>query len=1662
MSRVGSSGAHLRLDATLNSVTPRCAWGFQALPDGASKSSVLTIGNNEYALACGSSVCLYGDVERESGNRPSKVLSPSPHPDACQVTYMSLSNDSTQLAACFKLKGRQPHTAKLTAALYVYDLASQRTLLPSKPRHFSYTITYPDPKSLKAASVAAEIDAVEQHQFTSAAFSHDNVLLVCATNIPSSGCIIFDAIMGGILAQLTTTALVSQVVFNPKDANKLCTVGDDNMFQLWRLASNKTVHPSPIRGLSVTQKYTSLVWLDGEEGRIVAGSCDGFLIIVQGTEQLQQHPTPAWGNSGSSSSVASLLTRGDYIVAVSEFNFFSLLEVKRFSGSGAQAATAVLIPLSVFKFSDISVITSMQWAVQMSVSSLQYSFVAVVASTSALSLYDIKADTMGSKAGLENGGVPGAVKGNNLLIKSQQQQGADIPTQLITADRTMLNFHHGAVNNLAISRRTSTFATCSHADESVRVRNFSIPNGPSQVVSYFSEFKNQIPNFVDMHPTGMFVACACEDEAVEYMISDSSLGSVKRIPVKVPLTLPSGLPVVNTQPVSIVRYSNSGHLLAVVTGKFARVFNLLNLRINPNDMSGVPSLVMYLMDNTANITDLSFSKDDSRIFTTASDGCVYSWAVCTSAQGDMARSGEFNAKGVSANRVATHEDGLIVAVFDEEAVGFGENPQGASAHTVSQKNKLTRSSTQSESAAIHNSSGTGKKGLLNSRKIRHVVSASSNTTEEEDATSAIANTSSSVSGTTAQRFLMFWNHNVSPDKGECVYLPADCQVTAISLGSIDSPSTSRPVCVLGLADGRVLVSLLPCPLLQLNSLSASTLNTSLCKSLQLHKSAVSSVTISITGLWIFSAGADGTVFMLSTSIRARDTIMASYPPEETTASENEYVITEREQLNGLRSRLADVESIISEIKRDSERTITKLTESGAEIKSELEKRLKMEVKKRDEIIIRGREDLIKSNKNYNDIISKMKVDHAREISELESLYEKKLSKESLYLEKMRQAYDEFVLHARMDMHDLRAEVEVERKSLESSFQKEQQDTEKQKAALLLYVDFVNERNKEILDAAEEKHDETREKLKDDVSAAETRAERAQREGRSEIATLTIQNGKLKHTISTKEDDILRLESDLGWANDRIRKLEQALQEAATDMTKKTEISERWEFKAGEAQQQISELERIRKALTSQLHALRQELGPKEEKLSQVSERLQEVDREYELTLGAISEKEKALGQHGQNIALLQKQVREYRQVCSQRDKALRRAAKLLEEFKLALQEAQFKSYKRTVAGDEGGVGAGERALESEEDGGGAGTHKKLGDEADAPSSNHQHQKKSKIVEMMARTDGMENSLGRLSHLLEPYIKAANVTEDAEDESVLAAKERERQLQLLHKSLRGLQNNLENNNLLVQTKVGAQLSDNKILLEELNTLRQQVRSLSMENQRLLAKMQFSETRAPLPTSSLPLPQLLSSKTDGGDSGAKLMMQDSQSDSSLLLLNNNNGVGGKRGGGSQTSSKSLKSSGSNKIELQLSASNHSLDNMASSISIEAQRNAHELREQIMSQLSEARNNAAAVKSREASSHPSSSVPSSRQSAADKKIAQIMKENEDAIREGAAAEILASYQNQIGSTAQLGVASSSSNNNSNIGKKQKVASIPAVPRKAVPLSEELLNRTVALPKL
>ena len=127
-------------------------------------------------------------------------------------------------------------------------------------------------------------------------------------------------------------------------------------------------------------------------------------------------------------------------------------------------------------------------------------------------------------------------------------------------------------------------------------------------------------------------------------------------------------------------------------------------------------------------------------------------------------------------------------------------------------------------------------------------------------------------------------------------------------------------------------------------------------------------------------------------------------------------------------------------------------------------------------------------------------------------------------------------------------------------------------------------------------------------------------------------------MAAKEDEALKLTTDLDWAKGRIQKLEGTLNIASNDTKKRSEAYDKLEYKLGEQQQQISELERIRKTLTSQLHVLRQEIGPKEEKMIQMTDRMQEFNREYEVALQAISEKENLLAKKGESMHQLQKQV----------------------------------------------------------------------------------------------------------------------------------------------------------------------------------------------------------------------------------------------------------------------------------------------------------------------------------------------------------------------------------------------------------------------------------------
>lgn len=96
------------------------------------------------------------------------------------------------------------------------------------------------------------------------------------------------------------------------------------------------------------------------------------------------------------------------------------------------------------------------------------------------------------------------------------------------------------------------------------------------------------------HPSGYYVTMGSEEQLIEYAIADKRLKELRAINLRSPFYLTSVMKptiddtqsterpyhstsCVSVQAPSVVRYSNGGHLLAVISGKVSHCNYLLNM-----------------------------------------------------------------------------------------------------------------------------------------------------------------------------------------------------------------------------------------------------------------------------------------------------------------------------------------------------------------------------------------------------------------------------------------------------------------------------------------------------------------------------------------------------------------------------------------------------------------------------------------------------------------------------------------------------------------------------------------------------------------------------------------------------------------------------------------------------------------------------------------------------------------------------------------------------------------------------------------------------------------------------------------------------------------------------------------------------------------------------
>lgn len=101
----------------------------------------------------------------------------------------------------------------------------------------------------------------------------------------------------------------------------------------------------------------------------------------------------------------------------------------------------------------------------------------------------------------------------------------------------------------------------------------------------------------------------------------------------------------------------------------------------------------------------------------------------------------------------------------------------------------------------------------------------------------------------------------------------------------------------------------------------------------------------------------------------------------------------------------------------------------------------------------------------------------------------------------------------------------------------------------------------------------RSKLHQDIKKATATIEELKSNSRTEEALNNRKLQLLKQDLVLKEMEALTTAQELDRMTDRAGRLESALQTAMIDITRKTEAAEKWEFKSGEQQQQLAELEK---------------------------------------------------------------------------------------------------------------------------------------------------------------------------------------------------------------------------------------------------------------------------------------------------------------------------------------------------------------------------------------------------------------------------------------------------------------------------------------------------------
>jgi WD40 repeat protein len=369
-------------------------------------------------------------------------------------------------------------------------------------------------------------------EFTKLAYCADSTLLAGVLSDVQLGVVIYEWRSNSLLRALPYVSFVNEISFHPTDNSRICTIGRGSLLRFWHF-NDRYANDAPVTCAGGTplpkREYTCLTWVNKQQ--VIVGSTDGILTVIKGCDAKQTRVAFSQ-EEDYECRVSKIIIKSEVLIACSAANRIALFDISKVVDGGvSEEVNLTLTFRNRFILGAGPDLRGICWALKS-----EFSMTVLAASSTSLCMFEID--------------------------KFLDIEIAPIPLQPTS---TIARYHSSTVNALSFSGKAGLFASSSLDDESVSIWDM----GSEKPVDLFREKYPEgagMPLSLGFHPFGRRIVFGCENNYRELAVTYHDLETMQEFPSKAVFNGPKGEAFVNNGAVSLVKYSNTGMYLAVITG----------------------------------------------------------------------------------------------------------------------------------------------------------------------------------------------------------------------------------------------------------------------------------------------------------------------------------------------------------------------------------------------------------------------------------------------------------------------------------------------------------------------------------------------------------------------------------------------------------------------------------------------------------------------------------------------------------------------------------------------------------------------------------------------------------------------------------------------------------------------------------------------------------------------------------------------------------------------------------------------------------------------------------------------------------------------------------------------------------------------------------------